>query len=334
MIFRILLLFFIVTGLITCAFGVEKATVAILELQVQSGLSDYEASVLTDKIRESLFNTNRYIVLDRSAVDAILEELGFVQTGCTTNDCIISVGRMLSAKFMVIGSVGTISNTYNFALKMINVETGALSNIATLDFRQYTKDQFIAEASGEIVNKMLTEQGAEFQPSKKPKQRSSASESKFTVNIGYLFNRNTFKHQKHVLQHQVGFGYKISSRFLLKLEYVDYLNTKKNYFNDNLIVIGPRYSLNISKQIVAFSQLTLGYYKGQKAVKDYYYYYYYYTRYVGIERSCIYPGVGINIIINNTVSLEVMGSYLYKLPKKESEYSRGLDYSINAVFSL
>ena len=332
MIFRIFLLFFIVTGLITSAFGVEKATVAILELQVQSGLSDYEASVLTDKIRESLFNTNRYIVLDRSAVDAILEELGFVQTGCTTNDCIISVGRMLSAKFMVIGSVGTIGNTYNFALKMIDVETSALSNIATLDFRQYTKDQFIADAPVEIVKKMLAEQGAEFQPSIKPRQINSVSESKVTVNIGYLFNSNTFQQEKYTLQHQVGFGYKIGSRFLLKLEYVNYLNTERQYFEDNSIVFGPRYFFNVSKQIQAFSQITCGYYKGWKKET----YYWYLGRYLSpnIEKFCVYPGVGINIIINNTVSIEVKGSYLFRGTGGNTEYSRGLDYSMSAVFSL
>lgn len=313
MIFRNLLLFIIISGSITCAFGVETVTIAILELQVRGGLSEYEAAILTDKVRESLYNTGRFTVLDRSSVDDILKELGFSQSGCTTNECIISVGRMLSAKYMVIGSVGTIGSTYNLALKMIDVETGTISNIATLDCEEYTIEQFAADAPEEIVKKLISEQGTEFQTKIKPKKRSFANESKLTINAGHLFASDP-------LLNQVGIGYKISSRFLLKFEFVNYFGAEDRYYRDFIIVIGPRYFFKISKKYTAFSQITLGYFSGwDKTVRE----------------LCFYPGVGINAFINDTISLEVSSSYLFRDPAGETnELYRDAEYTLNVVFSL
>jgi curli biogenesis system outer membrane secretion channel CsgG len=108
----------------------DKSTVAVLDLQVLGGLSSSEALILSEKVREALFLTGKFKVLDRSTMDEILKEQGFSQSGCTSDECIVQVGRMLSAQKMVAGSVGKIGGTYTLSLKLVDVQTGEIDNMA------------------------------------------------------------------------------------------------------------------------------------------------------------------------------------------------------------
>ena len=83
----------------------QSTTIAVLEFEGK-GVSQSETSTLSDRLRDELFNTGIYNVLERGLMEDILKEQGFQQTGCTSSECAVVVGNMLGVQQMIGGSIG------------------------------------------------------------------------------------------------------------------------------------------------------------------------------------------------------------------------------------
>ena len=110
----------------------EKLSIAVLELDAH-GITDYEAAILTDRLRNELFKTGVFRVMEREQMDEILKEQGFQQTGCTSSECLVQVGQLIGVNRMIGGSVGKVGETFTVSLRLIDVETGEVIKIATKD---------------------------------------------------------------------------------------------------------------------------------------------------------------------------------------------------------
>ena len=110
MINRITLLLFI--GL---AWG-QSTTIAVLEFEGK-GVSQSETSTLTDRLRDEIFKTGVYNVLERGLMDDVLKEQGFQQSGCVTSECAVEVGNMytVSARIIDVGT-GEVLKSANYDL--------------------------------------------------------------------------------------------------------------------------------------------------------------------------------------------------------------------------
>lgn len=109
-----------------------QTNIAVLELSPK-GLSETEASILSDRLRAELFKQGGFKVIEREMMDQILQEQGFQQTGCTTDECIVQVGRLIGVEQMVGGSVSKFGNMYSISTRIVGVETGEILHIATFD---------------------------------------------------------------------------------------------------------------------------------------------------------------------------------------------------------
>ena len=108
----------------TVAFGQsEKPTVAILDFEGQ-GVDLGDVKTLTERMRTEIGNTNEIRLIERKAVEKIMEEQGFQQTGCTSDECAAEVGQLLGVQFMVSGIIGKMGKKYTIDCKMFSVETG------------------------------------------------------------------------------------------------------------------------------------------------------------------------------------------------------------------
>jgi len=58
------------------------------------GISDKEASTLTDRFRLELFKTGVFTVAERELMNQVLDEQGFQLSGCASNECLVEVGKM------------------------------------------------------------------------------------------------------------------------------------------------------------------------------------------------------------------------------------------------
>ena len=100
-----------------------KPTVAILDFEGQD-VSASEVQTLTERMRTEIGNTNAVRLIERKAVEKIMAEQGFQQTGCTSDECAAEVGQLLGVQFMVSGTIGKVGKTYTIDSKMFSVETG------------------------------------------------------------------------------------------------------------------------------------------------------------------------------------------------------------------
>ena len=101
----------------------EKITVAVLDFDPR-GISTLEAQTLTDRFAAELNNTEQVILVDRRAMNEVLDEQGFEAESCTSEECAAEVGALLGVKYMVNGSVGKIGDTFTIDAKMFFVATG------------------------------------------------------------------------------------------------------------------------------------------------------------------------------------------------------------------
>ena len=75
---------------------------------------------------------------------SILKEQGFQQSGCTTNECIVEVGRLIGVEQIAGGSISKIGSTYSVSARIVSVETGKILKTATYDFRGEIDDLLIS----------------------------------------------------------------------------------------------------------------------------------------------------------------------------------------------
>jgi TolB-like protein len=100
-----------------------RPTVAILDFDGQ-GVDAGDVQTLTERMRTEIGNTNAVRLIERKAVEKIMEEQGFQQTGCTSDECAAEVGQLLGVQFMVSGTIGRMGKKYTIDCKMFSVETG------------------------------------------------------------------------------------------------------------------------------------------------------------------------------------------------------------------
>lgn len=130
---RILILFnFIVLFVSTILNG--QTSVAVVDFY-SKGLSQDEASALTDRLRNELFHTGSFKVIERELMNEILIEQGFQQTGCTTNECIVEIGKLVGVGQMIGGSISKVGNIFSISARIISVESGEIISVATFDHK-------------------------------------------------------------------------------------------------------------------------------------------------------------------------------------------------------
>lgn len=117
-------------------------------------IPDAELRLLSDRLRIELFNTGRFIVIERQQMEAILQEQSFQQTECVATECIIEVGQLLGVEKMIAGTVGRVGEVYTTTLRMINVGSGALERTAVKDCRCSLEEvltTMIAQAAADLA---------------------------------------------------------------------------------------------------------------------------------------------------------------------------------------
>jgi TolB-like protein len=110
----------------------HKTTVAVLDFEGQ-GISEVEASILANRFRSELVNTQSFLVIERGQMDEVMQEMGFQQSGCTSSECLVQIGKILNVKNMIGGSIGKFGSVYAIDLRMIDVGTGQIIKTITED---------------------------------------------------------------------------------------------------------------------------------------------------------------------------------------------------------
>jgi hypothetical protein len=112
----------------------RKFTAAILDLD-SKGISDAEGAALSNRLRDEMFQTGAFDMMERNKMQDILQEQGFQQSGaCNTNACAVEVGQLIGVQKMIAGSLGKVGKTYSVVLRMVDVGTGRMEQSVTEDY--------------------------------------------------------------------------------------------------------------------------------------------------------------------------------------------------------
>jgi hypothetical protein len=102
----------------------EHGTMVAL-INVSSPSDRFSEYVLT-YLESILVNNGKLIVLDRSNLDKIRQELGFQLSGEVNDESAKAIGKMLGAGAIITGTLINVGDSYRLTLKAINVETATV----------------------------------------------------------------------------------------------------------------------------------------------------------------------------------------------------------------
>lgn len=104
-------------------YSAEKMIIAVLDLQPK-GVSRIIANAVSDILRSEMIKTGMFTVLERAQMNEIMKEQGLQMTGCTDSACAVKVGKLLSAKKMLMGEINRVGKAYIITVRIVDVEKG------------------------------------------------------------------------------------------------------------------------------------------------------------------------------------------------------------------
>jgi len=83
-----------------------------------------DALKISELIRNEMINSNEYVMIERAQLGKILKEQGFQMTGCVDVSCAVQVGKLLSARKILVGSVMRLGEKIVITGRIVDVEKG------------------------------------------------------------------------------------------------------------------------------------------------------------------------------------------------------------------
>ncbi|MCK5330384.1 MAG: hypothetical protein KAK01_03170, partial [Candidatus Marinimicrobia bacterium] len=86
-------------------------TIAVLEFEA-AGIDAPAVQTLANVVRKELIKSKLFRVVERNLMDEILSEQGLQQSGCTTTECVVEVGRLLGVQKILSGSISKLGELF------------------------------------------------------------------------------------------------------------------------------------------------------------------------------------------------------------------------------
>ncbi|MCB4790949.1 MAG: PorV/PorQ family protein [Elusimicrobia bacterium] len=119
----------------------NSLNIAILDFQAMPPVSLAVSTSVTESFRYLLSETKLYTLVDRNSMEKILTEQGFQQTGSTTTERAVQIGKLLNVSKIISGSFGKLGQDYLLALNIINVQTGEIIYSEQVACKELTPDE-------------------------------------------------------------------------------------------------------------------------------------------------------------------------------------------------
>jgi len=139
---------------------------AFLHAQIAVSILDFNGEDVQDKLlracynqlEESLIESNRFTVIDKSQRDEILDEQEFQNSGMCDDACAVEIGQLVGAEFLMLGEVIGFGDLYQVNIKIINIEKGDVAEKVTSQIEGGMSDLLngMEDASQEIVRRIAS----------------------------------------------------------------------------------------------------------------------------------------------------------------------------------
>jgi len=109
--------------------GVETRTptIAVADFvnENQAAENRQIGSAVADIINQCLSNSGRFMVVESRQIDRVIESLNMGLTGLYDEKKAASIGHLIGAEYLVLGSVTKLAGFYRVNVRMVEIETGA-----------------------------------------------------------------------------------------------------------------------------------------------------------------------------------------------------------------
>lgn len=108
---------------------------AVFDFNVTSGMTDETAVTLTNRFRNAMAQEGQFTMVERSAIEQVLQEQRFSVSDIADPDNAPELGRLLTARKLIVGDIGKVGQTYSIFVRLIDAQTGSIERSETLEYR-------------------------------------------------------------------------------------------------------------------------------------------------------------------------------------------------------
>ena len=135
----------------------QQTVLAVIDFEGK-GVSEIEASALTDRLRTEISNIGTVKLVERGEMEEILKEQAFQQTGCVSSECMVEVGQLLGVNQIVGGSISQVGRTFSVNARIIDVETGEIISSVNYDYTGVV-DELLISGMRNVSQLLFLEEG-------------------------------------------------------------------------------------------------------------------------------------------------------------------------------
>ena len=135
-------------------YGEEAKRVAVLDFAANN-TSQAIARIVRNRVEMALFGTGAFDMLEQDRIELVMKERRLQRTNCRERECAARLGKLLRARYVVIGSVDRLG-TYVITVKVVDVQE---KKVLIADSQEAEGENNLKEASeklsGRISEKLL-----------------------------------------------------------------------------------------------------------------------------------------------------------------------------------
>jgi len=113
----------------------RRDNIAVIPFEKSSKVSEDEIIIVAEAIRHELIVSEKFNVLGRDKMGAILEEQKLQLSGICDELCLVEIGRILAVEKLIGGSLRKISNLYIISAQIYDVESGQIIKSVLENFK-------------------------------------------------------------------------------------------------------------------------------------------------------------------------------------------------------
>ena len=132
----------------------ERVRIAVIDFIGSKSVDEKELLDLSDMLINSLNETGKLSIVERSQINQVLQERGFQLSGITREQ-LADLGKILDVKLVLIGEVDSIASKYNVKVSAVDVKTGEITATEFAPGRPTMTFKLIGEIGKRLANKIF-----------------------------------------------------------------------------------------------------------------------------------------------------------------------------------
>ncbi len=208
----------------------KKMKIAVMDFKAGVGVAESEVQGLSDMLINTLYESGKFSIVERSQINQVLKEQRF-QTSELTNEQLAQVGRILGVESVLIGTVnflaehknldGSITGEYNVDVRAVDVESGEIVTTAGAAKSSGSTYRAMMEKIGRQLASNLTEEVPELVVEQPKPKKDGFRKSGFTLRpeLGFVYGKHTWTDGSGTYESMIGatadlaIGYQVGSHF-------------------------------------------------------------------------------------------------------------------------